>query len=125
MLLRGVYVSLRYCRLTGFRTDYFLPLKYRVACLFGVTFLHYEPFIADELDSQHSRAGLRAYRFVSFFFVFLGVQDGLYTYQGSDEPYVSGNDGRVKDNSFDGNIISNTDVATKIKEGDDNSFTSE
>ncbi|CAM9595723.1 unnamed protein product [Ectocarpus sp. 4 AP-2014] len=48
---------------------------------------------------------------------------GLYTYQGSDDPDVSGNDGRVKDNSFDANIISNTDVATKIKEGDDNSFT--
>ncbi|CAM9200699.1 unnamed protein product [Ectocarpus fasciculatus] len=48
---------------------------------------------------------------------------GLYTYQGSDDPYVSGNNGRVKDNSFDSNVISNTDVATKIKQGDDNSFT--
>ncbi|CAB1096849.1 MEP10 [Ectocarpus sp. CCAP 1310/34] len=48
---------------------------------------------------------------------------GLYTYQGSDDPDVSGNDGRVKDNSFDANTISNTDVAMKIKEGDDNSFT--
>ncbi|CAM9604816.1 unnamed protein product [Ectocarpus sp. 12 AP-2014] len=48
---------------------------------------------------------------------------GLYTYQGSDAPDVSGNDGRVKDNSFDANTVSNTDVAMKIKEGDDNSFT--
>lgn len=58
-------------------------------------------------------------------FYFVAVQDGLYTYQGSDEPYVSGNNGRVKDNSFDNNVISNTDVATKIGDGDDNSFTSE
>jgi len=53
------------------------------------------------------------------------VQDGLYTYEGSDEPAVSGNDGRPKNNVFDGNTISNTDVGVKIKEGDDNTFTSE
>lgn len=51
--------------------------------------------------------------------------DGLYTYMGSDEPYVSGNDGRLKNNLFDGNTISNTEVGVKIKESDDTTFTSE
>eukprot|EP00752_Nemacystus_decipiens_P008459 g7561.t1 len=47
---------------------------------------------------------------------------GLYTYQGSDSPDVSGNDGRPKNNVFDSNTISNTKVGVKIKEGDDNTF---
>lgn len=51
--------------------------------------------------------------------------DGLYTYMGSDEPYISGNDGRLKNNVFEGNTISNTDVGIKIKEADDNTFKSE
>ncbi len=38
---------------------------------------------------------------------------------------MSGNDGRPKNNVFDGNTISNTNVGVKIKEGDDNTFTSE
>lgn len=44
---------------------------------------------------------------------------------GSDEPAVSGNNGRPKNNVFDTNVISNTNVGTKIKDGDDNTFTSE
>ena len=44
---------------------------------------------------------------------------------GSDDPDVSGNDGRPKNNVFEGNTVSNTDVGTKIKEGDDNTFTGE
>eukprot|EP00903_Cladosiphon_okamuranus_P016037 g14807.t2 len=48
---------------------------------------------------------------------------GLYTYQGSDVPGVKGNNGRPKNNVFESNIISNTDVGVFIKEGDDNTFT--
>lgn len=51
--------------------------------------------------------------------------DGLYTYEGSDSPDVSGNNGRPKNNVFESNIISNTNVGVKIKDGDDNTFTSE
>ncbi|CAM9753764.1 unnamed protein product, partial [Hapterophycus canaliculatus] len=50
---------------------------------------------------------------------------GLYTYMGSDEPYVVGSDGRPKNNIFDGNTISNTDIGVEQREGDDNTFKSE
>lgn len=53
------------------------------------------------------------------------TSDGLYTYMGSDEPDVSDNDGRIKNNVYDGNTISNTNIGVKIKEADNNSFTSE
>lgn len=53
------------------------------------------------------------------------MSDGLYTYMGSDDAAVSGNNGRPKNNLFESNIISNTDVGVKIKEADDNTFTSE
>lgn len=51
--------------------------------------------------------------------------DGFYTYMGSDDPDVPGNDGRPRNNVFDSNTINAVDVATKIKEGDGNVFTSE
>ncbi|CAN0064999.1 unnamed protein product [Pylaiella littoralis] len=47
----------------------------------------------------------------------------FYTYQGSDSPDVSGNDGRPKNNLFNMNTVTDTDVGTLIKNADDNSFT--
>lgn len=46
---------------------------------------------------------------------------GLYTYEGSDEPYVS--DGRPSANVWENNIISNTEIGVKITSGDNNVFT--
>lgn len=53
------------------------------------------------------------------------LSDGLYTYKGSDSPDVSGNNGRPKNNLFESNVISNTDVGVFIKQADDNTFNSE
>lgn len=53
------------------------------------------------------------------------VPDGLYTYMGSDEPDVPGNDGRPNNNVFDSNTIADAEVGVRIKEGDSNTFTSE
>ncbi|CAM9672153.1 unnamed protein product, partial [Discosporangium mesarthrocarpum] len=46
----------------------------------------------------------------------------LYTYFGSDGPDVADNDGRPKNNLFEGNIILNSPTGMKIKEGDSNVF---
>ncbi|CAN0209622.1 unnamed protein product [Ectocarpus sp. 12 AP-2014] len=47
-------------------------------------------------------------------------QDGLYTYQGSDEPDVS--DGRPSGNVLALNLVEDCPIGVKIKEGDDNEF---
>ncbi|CAM9851371.1 unnamed protein product [Ascophyllum nodosum] len=47
---------------------------------------------------------------------------GLYTYQGSDAPDAS-SDGRLGDNSFYSNTISNTETGMKIAEADDTVIT--
>lgn len=54
-----------------------------------------------------------------------GRADGLYTYQGSDTAYVPGNDGRPKNNVFEGNTVSNNDIGVKIKLGDGNAIIGE
>ncbi|CAN0243860.1 unnamed protein product [Scytosiphon promiscuus] len=46
------------------------------------------------------------------------TDQGLYTYEGSDEPDVAG--GRPYDNVLSNNVVSNCPVGVKIKEGDDN-----
>lgn len=46
--------------------------------------------------------------------------DGLYTYEGSDEPDVS--DGRPSGNILTSNLVEDCPIGVKIKEGDDNSF---
>ena len=48
---------------------------------------------------------------------------GIHTYEGSDEPWAS--DGRPSENTFDNNIISNTEVGVNLRQGDSNVFTSE
>ena len=48
--------------------------------------------------------------------------DGLYTYQGSDDPEAS-SDGRPGENSFYDNTISNTETGVKIKEADNTVIT--
>ena len=52
------------------------------------------------------------------------LADGLYTYQGSDAPDAS-SDGRLGDNSFYSNTISNTETGMKIAEADDTVITGE
>ncbi|CAN0147569.1 unnamed protein product, partial [Hapterophycus canaliculatus] len=44
------------------------------------------------------------------------TDQGLYTYEGSDEPDVAG--GRPYDNTLSNNVVSNCPVGVKIKEGD-------
>ena len=48
---------------------------------------------------------------------------GIHTYEGRDEPWAS--DGRPSENTFDNNIISNTEVGVNLRHGDSNVFTSE
>ncbi|CBN77785.1 Mannuronan C-5-epimerase N-terminal fragment [Ectocarpus siliculosus] len=48
---------------------------------------------------------------------------GLYTYQGSDEPTDGVSDGRPSDNLFENNRILNVTKGVKIKEGDDTVIT--
>ncbi|CAM9195373.1 unnamed protein product, partial [Ectocarpus sp. 8 AP-2014] len=48
---------------------------------------------------------------------------GLYTYQGSDQPTDGVSDGRPSDNLFEDNMILNAANGVKIKEGDDTVIT--
>ena len=50
--------------------------------------------------------------------------DGLYTYQGSDEPEASSN-ARPSENNFYDNTISNTETGVKIKKADNTIITGE
>lgn len=53
------------------------------------------------------------------------MSDGLYTYMGSDDPDVPGNNGSPNGNVFSGNLISAVDIGVHIKEAEDNTFSSE
>lgn len=61
--------------------------------------------------------------FVVDLFMFLGFSAGFYTYEGSDEPWVS--NGRMTENTFHNNVVSSTEVGVDMGEGDDNVFTGE
>lgn len=56
-------------------------------------------------------------------FMFYGASAGFYTYEGSDEPWVS--NGRMTENVFHNNVVTSTEVGVDMGEGDDNIFTGE